>query len=297
MAVMKTDHRTYRASLFFQRDFPFHIEKFVHSSAQYDDTMRFTREFWKIIYVVSGRGSKIINSSRYPIRPGSLFIIHPEDSTTFVIESKRLEIYNILFLPGLLGGFLGDLKSDFDFFSIFNKGFQRELPVSRREQLYILDSSREVGHLIRRLEKEYLVQAASCRCMIKLRLGELLILISRLGARKIRRNRSAEVADYVDHIIEEHFSEDFNLRHLAENVGFSKSHLCRLYRVERGTTVMENLRRRRIGAAKNMLKTSSDTISEICYSCGFNDLSYFYRAFAGETGLNPGNYRKKFGLD
>ena len=84
----KVINRYFNSRTFFSSDFSFKIVRMQHSSQEYNESMRFQREFWKIIYVISGHGEKIINDTKYSMSPGSLFIVHPNDKTTFNIKSE-----------------------------------------------------------------------------------------------------------------------------------------------------------------------------------------------------------------
>ena len=282
---------------FFQKDFPFGVYKFRHQKADYTDDKTYKREFWKLIYLVEGHGEKLINGRAYPMKPGSLFLIHPDDVTTFRIKSESIQIYNILFLPEVIGSGLRELKNDFEFFSIFDTHFNPALQSEHREQLYVLDSTRESEALIRRIIKEYAKALPDSRTMIRLMFQELLIMISRLSVRKIKGRRQLGIVNYVNSVIESHFQDEFDLAFLASKIGVTESHLCRLYKAETGRTVMEALLHKRLEEADKLLRSSPQKrICEICYECGFNDLSYFYRAFKSFSGVNPGTFRKKLGL-
>ena len=100
--------------------------------------------------------------------------------------------------------------------------------------------------------------------------------------------------DYIDHLIEKHFAEDFRLDALAAKIGIDKSRLCRIYRAGTGQTIMDSVRIRRLNEAAEQLTRTNRNISEVCFSSGFNDLSYFYRCFTEKFGSNPGAFRKKF---
>jgi AraC-like DNA-binding protein len=259
--------------------------------------VRCQREFWKIIYVESGSGLKVINSRKYPFKAGSIFLIHPEDNTTFIIDSEYIEIYNILFMPELIASAIGSLSDDFNFFSILHRSFHKEIPLEQRECLYVLESNTEIHRMVKNIEKESKAQLSNYRNAIIFKLLDLLIAVSRLGSKKLKKQRKSTVVHYVNHVIDTHYREDFDLEFLAEKVDLNKSYLCRLYRSTTGKTISHAIRDRRLAVAKAQLTNTRKTISEICYDCGFNDLSYFYRSFTANTGFNPGRYRKKFGLD
>ena len=49
----------------------------------------------------------------------------------------------------------------------------------------------------------------------------------------------------------------------------------------------------RISLAETLLKTTDNTIEEIAYACGFEDVSYFYRCYKKIKGVSPKKSRKQ----
>lgn len=293
---MKPKKIFFKSRLFFNSVFPFSIVRCKHAPHDYDGTVRCTREFWKIIYVNEGYGWKVVNNKKYPLQPGSVFLIHPYDTTTFIVESDSLDVYNIIFMSEFIDPIIKDLSDDFRFFSIFHNNFYQEISPEEREFLYVVESDKEISLIVKKIEKEYENQAPNYKSAIKFKLLDLLIHISRLSIKKVKLNRKSSLTHFINHVIERHYSEEFDFDYLADEIELSKSHICRIYRSLTGTTISEALRTKRIEVAKDQLTGTTKNITAICYECGFNDLSYFYRAFKKETGSNPGGYRKKNGL-
>ncbi len=279
----------YRRVCFFSDEFPFRIHREIDRPEEFNESKRFRREFWKIVCVVSGEGEYIVNEARHPLEAGTIFLVHPDDATTFRIDSGALEIYNILFMPELLGEGLRELRDDFDFFSIMRRGGRSR--DNGPGSLYVAESDGEIRRLVRTLEREFDDMPPNYRVRIRLLLLELLILLARKAGARFRRRGSEAIREYVDHLIECYFREDFKLDFLARKIGVDKSRLCRLYRAGAGKTIMESLRLRRLQEAAELLAHTDRTASEICFHCGFNDLSYFYRAFRDRYGRNPGSLR------
>ena len=286
----------YKSKRFFNTEFPFYIGESVSLASLYSKTQIRQREFWKIVYFIEGDGWKIINDKRYPLSPGCLFLIHPDDKTSFSINSESIRVYNILFLPELIQRGLEEISDDFNFFSIFQQNFYDNIPTERREQLYIMDSNSDIERNIKTLEREFTAENANYQSVIKLRLLELLVLISRKSSHSLKKNRKKDIAKYIHLFIKQHYMQDINLDLLAKEVNLHKKYLSRIFKEKTGMKLTEALVRQRIQAASDALINSNMTISEVCYNSGFNDLSYFYRAFKKSHGVNPGNYRQKFGL-
>jgi len=286
-----TEFKTYRAGDFFEPGFHFAIRHEVNNSADFNLENRFQREFWKITCILDGQGDVVINDQSYPIAPGSIYLVHPQAVTTYNITGEALELYNILFDLDFLGAELKTLKDERDFFTIFSA-----LPSEKLNPLiYIQNTGKNLRSLIRDMYKEYNSKDANYRVYLKLKLIELLIIMQRSGIKKLRELNRNELVDYIDHLLESDYQSNITLKYLAEKVGMSPNYLCTVYRQNSNISIVQKLKSIRLQRAEKMLRESTMTISEICYECGFNDLSYFYRSFAEVYGCNPGDHRKKFG--
>lgn len=281
----------YKKNAFFERDFPFFFKREIDRPEEFNENTRFKREFWKIVYIVNGRGEKIINDRRYPIRPGSVLLIHPNDETTYIIDGPGLEICNILFMPELVAADLTELEDDFNFFAIMEWNFPPD--ESNDERLHIFDGSREIHRLVRTMEQEYRQMPPNYRARLRWLLLELLILLSRNSNRRAKHRTASAVATYIDRQIELHYPRNLTLDELEAKTHIAKSRLCRLYRAAANQTIMAALRQKRLAHAAAQLQSTSRHIAEICFDSGFNDLSYFYRCFSRQYGCNPTAYRGK----
>ena len=80
---------------------------------------------------------------------------------------------------------------------------------------------------------------------------------------------------------------------VAEACHMSKYYFCRQFKKIIGLTVMDYILKSRIENAKNLLDTTSLSISEISEKCGFISCSYFSRVFKERLTQTPNEYRKK----
>ena len=91
--------------------------------------------------------------------------------------------------------------------------------------------------------------------------------------------------------LEQNYSLPLSLLDISEEFGVDRFSLCRIYKKDRGVTVMDDLNRIRIAKAKRFLRHSSDSISNIGKQCGFESPSYFGKCFKEATGYTPTEYR------
>ncbi len=83
-----------------------------------------------------------------------------------------------------------------------------------------------------------------------------------------------------------------SIAYLAEKCHLSANYLSDLLKKETGRTAKDHINDFLINKAKNLLLSSTDTISGIAYTLGFNYPHYFSRLFKSKTGLTPQEYRQ-----
>lgn len=92
--------------------------------------------------------------------------------------------------------------------------------------------------------------------------------------------------------LREHYNQEFSLKEVARVANYSSYHFLRVFKSQTGKTPFEYLINIKIEKAVEMLKDNKQTITEICYSCGFNNISHFTTVFKKKIGVSPSEYRK-----
>jgi AraC-like DNA-binding protein len=83
----------------------------------------------------------------------------------------------------------------------------------------------------------------------------------------------------------------------AEVAGMSPKTLCRFFKQNTGRTLMRYLSELRIGEACRRLMESNQAVTEIAFTCGFNNLSNFNRQFRRLKEMSPREFRERSRLD
>ncbi len=91
--------------------------------------------------------------------------------------------------------------------------------------------------------------------------------------------------------INDNYCSDVRLGSVAAQAGMSTAHFSRMFKKVMGLSYQEYLNSCRITKAKNLLRTSPRSISEIAVSLGFADTTGFGRIFKKLTGQTPSAYR------
>ncbi len=92
--------------------------------------------------------------------------------------------------------------------------------------------------------------------------------------------------------VEEHFRDHLSVEDVAKKTGLSPCHFSTVFRKATGQTFVEHVQRRRVEEAKSLLSRTPKTVTEICFQCGFTNLTHFNRVFRRWTGLSPRQYRQ-----
>jgi AraC family transcriptional regulator len=97
-------------------------------------------------------------------------------------------------------------------------------------------------------------------------------------------------------LLQDRYLEDLTIADVANSVGVHSVHLARSFRRHFRCSPGEFTRFRRLERAACMLARSSRSLSEIALESGFSDQSQFSRAFTGDLGIAPGEYRRLAGV-
>ena len=107
---------------------------------------------------------------------------------------------------------------------------------------------------------------------------------------QVESRRIKKVKDY----IAVHYADQVRLEDMAQLAGMSASAFSRFFKQHTGRNFVDYVIDIRLGNAARMLVDTETGISEICYSCGFNNLSNFNRTFKARRGYTPRDFRALF---
>jgi AraC-like DNA-binding protein len=83
-----------------------------------------------------------------------------------------------------------------------------------------------------------------------------------------------------------------SLQEVAEKANMSKEAFCRFFKLRTRKTFTQYLQQLRINEAQKLLIETDWSISTIAFQVGFENLSYFNRAFKSILGITPREFRK-----
>ncbi|MER8956155.1 GlxA family transcriptional regulator [Mesorhizobium sp. M0833] len=101
----------------------------------------------------------------------------------------------------------------------------------------------------------------------------------------------------VQHWLQANGARDVTLSVMAEHAGLEERTFLRRFRNATGLRPTEYCQHLRVGKAREMLETTMRSIDQIAWEVGYDDPGSFRKVFAKITGLVPGDYRRRFGVE
>ncbi|MGI0528884.1 response regulator transcription factor [Treponema socranskii] len=147
------------------------------------------------------------------------------------------------------------------------------------EVAFLTNSDMPIGDYVGKKAADYV-------CEVK---DELLRIFHRLQVQDGEMKR--DIATIVENYIKEHYAENISLTTLSERLCYNTAYLSKLIRKNCKRNFMDMLIRTRMEKAKELLRTTEETIARIAAKVGYNDEGYFITAFKKEIGCSPADFR------
>jgi transcriptional regulator GlxA family with amidase domain len=93
-------------------------------------------------------------------------------------------------------------------------------------------------------------------------------------------------------LMESHPGEPLTRGEMARRIGLSTRQLDRLFAEKMKTSYADHSRRIRLERARDLLRQSAVSITEIALGCGFSSASHFSRAYRAAFGVTPASERR-----
>ncbi len=113
------------------------------------------------------------------------------------------------------------------------------------------------------------------------------------GAKEEENSQSALIMAHVRRYLEDNYMFDLSLDSVSEILHISPAYLSAQFKKYQKMNFLDCLTELRINAARELLKDPFRSSAEVASMVGYEDASYFARAFKKRTGETPTQYRKR----
>jgi AraC family transcriptional regulator len=237
--------------------------------------------YWEIGYAAEGACELTIGKERkLRLRPGSFWSV-PAGTVHWLhqgAQSRHQRLFVGLQLPAIAA-----------------RHAEWNLKALVRE-VVVLHEVRQLELLFSRIVTEGATPSYYQAAALRLGVDALLLEIVRATTDGNGKNASVVTHPAVSRALtalQNRFRESWTLQSLAKESGISRARLAQLFRQQLGSSIHKVLNEIRVEHARNLLKESGLSVSEISQDCGFATSQHFARVFRDITGSTAAAYRRE----
>lgn len=231
----------------------------------------------------------------YDFSEASLLCMAPEQVIYITkIENETFpEGWGLYFHPDLIrSGSLNDKMSNYTFFSY-----------EMNESLHLSEKEKDTLYsVVQTIQEEFSSNLdIYSNDLIISNIEVLLNYCKRFYGRQFitRSHHNKGIISKFENLISDYFESELvkvdglpTVKYCAEKLNLSANYLGDLLKQETGKNAMEHIHYHLIEKAKNLLLNSTDSVSQIAYSLGFEQPQNFSKFFKKKTDMSPGEFRR-----
>jgi AraC-like DNA-binding protein len=208
-------------------------------------------------------------------------------------ELNQVKGWMLYFHPDLIRNTV--LGSKIDSYNFLNYEVYEALHLSENEQ-------NTLNQIVQLIQDEIIERIDNHSQQVLVSNIELLLNYSKRFYERQFNTRTAsniDVVSKVETLLKNYYSNNElvergqpSIQYLADHCHLSASYLSDLLTKETGRSAKDHISDFLVDKAKNLLLSSTDSISGIAYTLGFNYPHYFGRLFKQKTGKTPKEYRR-----
>ena len=245
----------------------------------------------ELIYVKRGRGQVQVGERAMAAEAGDLFVVPPGTLHALRgMDGERMEYENIIFNVDFLGAGAADICAQQYLVPLAAGRLALPTRLSPRQAEYaaIIAPLTDAEDLCRE-------RAPGYELGVKADMLRLLFLLMRMHTGPIsKESASTARLKAVLQKIEAEYAQQLTVEQAAASCGCSTSHFMRWFKQMTGSSFVTYLNDRRLAAAAERLRKSSDAVLTIAGDVGFESLSNFNHQFRKRYGMTPREYRQSF---
>ena len=96
-----------------------------------------------------------------------------------------------------------------------------------------------------------------------------------------------------DYIIS-NYQQEMRIKEVADNINLTEAAFFKFIKKHTQKTFTEIVNEIRINQASKLLMMTEMSITDICFECGYNNISYFNRKFKSIIGKSPREFRQEY---
>ncbi|WP_139925415.1 AraC family transcriptional regulator [Hymenobacter sp. DG01] len=249
---------------------------------------------YELVYIPRGHGRRHIGQHISRFEDGELVLIGPDlPHLTFSYGHPAGTPFEEIVVQ-LRGDFLGS-----DFWDKPEMAAIRQLLARSHEGLSFRGSTRTaVGPVLRQLLEappfmRLLLLLQALQQLAQAPTTDCLPLHAGTGGQGLNGKEQQRLSRVYQFVEQNYQRASLSVQEVADVAHLSVPAFCRYFKKMTRHTLTDFLQEYRVGQACRLLLDDDLAVTEVCYSCGFNNLSHFNKTFRKYTGQSPTEYRRQ----
>ena len=275
------------------KEFPFQISEVILNSENSNPERYHWHSYFEITYVRKGRGNYFVNGQEYSMNEGDIIIFNNVEPHGWKLLDNDMHLLVMIFTPEFVADKLSVFDSEYlkpfvERGSNFKNRIGKEEPVSH-----------EIRKAIREIYSEWQDKKEGYHLMIKANVLRILTILIRMyqdeskSAEMLKEKKNAmKRLEQAFKYIDAHYCEKVTLDDVAAAAYMSSNYFSSYFRKVTNIGVSEYVTRLRIMHARELLRDTDKSVTDIALECGFNNISNFYRLYKKHVGKPPREDKK-----
>ena len=247
----------------------------------------------ELTLITEGHCTYHVHLDTFEAEVGDLLFIPPAElhscKTDPSVTGIRLVSSTFVFHTDYLGAELTDICSVKYIRPIFNHSIVLPYIIKKGHPVYqqILDIFYEMETVYEKKEPGYEIKL---KALLFYTVALLFPFKQKENNRPQLENEHINKLKIILEYIDIHYAEKLTIGQLAQMCFFSEYHFMRFFKKYIGVSCLEYIKNLRLEKAAAQLTQGELSVLDVSMSCGFSNLSYFYREFRKKYGMTPKKY-------
>lgn len=266
-------------------DFPIELYHIDKAHTRYEMSAHWHNEI-ELIRVLEGQLNVRLNNNSYTAKKGDIIFVNSQTVHSALPVECVYECvdFHLDFLP------VADNSSKYFIESLINHDylikefsvFDNSLFITAVNNVFEAMSHKSSGYKLRVIGALY--------TLFSVIIDEH--LYASTGGVSIAADKNVPKLKNVLSFIRSNYDFPITLNDMAKAAGMSPKYFCYFFKEMTRKTPIEYLNSYRVEKASRKLINTDTSVTDIAFSCGFNDLSYFIKTFKAQKGVTPAQFRK-----
>lgn len=234
------------------------------------------RSDYQLLYIASGKAFFTFENNSTEVCAGNMILYRPHEYQQYIYYLRdKPEVYWIHFTG-------------------YDAASQLSHEPFTRNHIFHTGTSSHYRELFFQIIRELQVSRPCCQELLPVLLQQLFLLIRRNAAEgQAEKHRLQKEMEHAVHYFNENYFRSIEIEQYAASLHMSTCWFIRSFKQYMGMPPLQYLTSIRISRAKELLKGTDYTISEIGAIVGYENPLYFSRIFKKQEGISPKGYRNK----